>query len=59
MIDRYTLAHLDRWLDEQIEGDTNRADKRARMVTLIEEDEEYWGSQSWWNVYDHAIREIR
>jgi hypothetical protein len=53
-IDRYTIRHLDAWLDNAIAGDTRREHVRARMLAFIADDEEYWASQSWWNVYDHA-----
>lgn len=54
MIDRYTARHLDNWLDHQISGDTLRAHIRDAMIAFIAQDEEYWGSQSWWNVFDQA-----
>jgi hypothetical protein len=53
-IDAYTVRHLDAWLDEQIHGDTQRAAIRERMIAFISDDPEYWGAQSWWNVYDRA-----
>lgn len=53
-IDRYTVRHLDAWLDEQISGDNLRAAVRASMLAFIADDPEYWGAQSWWNVFDHA-----
>ena len=52
--DRYTIRHLDAWLDEQIHRDTLRASVRAAMLAFIADDPEYWGSQSWWLVYDRA-----
>jgi hypothetical protein len=54
MINAYTLRHLDQWLDRQIHGDTLREKIRTTMIALISDDPEYWGSQEWWNVYDHA-----
>ena len=53
-IDRYTVRHLDAWLDEQIGGDVLRAAVREAMLAFIADDQEYWGSQSWWLVYDRA-----
>ena len=53
-IDRYTVRHLDTWLDEQIGGDVLRAAVREAMLAFIADDQEYWGSQSWWLVYDRA-----
>jgi len=53
-IDPYTIKHLDAWLDEQVGGDTLRAQVRARVLSFIADDPEYWGSQSWWLVYDRA-----
>ena len=53
-IDTYTVRHLDKWLDEQIHGDTLRAKIRVAMLALIAEDPEYWGAQSWWGVWDRA-----
>ena len=53
-VDPYTLRHLDAWLDQQIEGDACRAEVRAAMLALVEQDPEYWGAQSWWNVFDRV-----
>jgi hypothetical protein len=53
-IDRYTIRHLDNWLDNQIHGTRRREAVRSAMLSLIADDQEYWGSQSWWNVYDRA-----
>ncbi len=53
-IDTYTLRHLDAWLDAQIQGDTARKQVREHMISFISDDPEYWGSQSWWLVYDRA-----
>jgi hypothetical protein len=53
-IDRYVLRHLDTWLDHEIDHDIRREKTREAMLALIAEDQEYWGSQSWWLVYDHA-----
>lgn len=53
-IDCYTIRHLDAWLEEQINGDTRRALVRKRMLEFIADDPEYWGSQSWWFVYDRS-----
>ena len=53
-IDPYTIKHLDHWLDEQINGDTYRDAIRSAMLEFIAGDPEYWGSQSWWLVYDRA-----
>jgi hypothetical protein len=54
VIDRYTVMHLDAWLDQEIDGNDTRARVREAMLTFIADDPEYWGSQSWWNVFDHA-----
>lgn len=53
-IDPYTIRHLDAWLDRQISGDARREVIRATMLAFIADDPEYWGAQSWWNVFDHA-----
>ena len=53
-VDRYTRKHLDCWLDDQINGDSRRDAVRAAMLAFIADDPEYWGSQSWWLVYDRA-----
>ena len=53
-VDPYTRKHLDRWLDDQINGDGRRDAVRAAMLAFIADDPEYWGSQSWWLVYDRA-----
>ena len=53
-IDPYTVKHLDAWLDEQISGDTRRDAVRSIMLDFIADDQEYWGAQSWWLVYDRA-----
>jgi hypothetical protein len=53
-IDAYTIKHLDQWLDAQIDGDTMRVKVREKMLSFIASDPEYWGSQSWWNVWDRA-----
>jgi hypothetical protein len=53
-IDAYTLRHLDAWLDRQVDGDACRAEVRGAMLELVETDPEYWGAQSWWNVFDRA-----
>lgn len=53
--DSYTLSHLDAWLVAQINGDTQRAAIRDRMVSFAESDDaEYWSAQGWWNLYDRA-----
>ena len=54
VVDRYTRKHLDCWLDSQINGDSRRDTVRAAMLAFIADDPEYWGSQSWWLVYDRA-----
>jgi hypothetical protein len=60
-IDAYTLKHLGEWLEHQIDGDTCREAVRAAMLELVATDPEYYGSQSWWNVFDRidgqSIRE--
>ena len=53
-VDTYTRKHLDCWLDSQINGDSRRDTVRAAMLAFIADDPEYWGSQSWWLVYDRA-----
>jgi hypothetical protein len=53
-VDPYVLKHLDAWLDREIDGDTCRSEVRAAMLGLVEQDPEYWGSQSWWNVFDRV-----
>ena len=52
--DPYVVKHLNCWLDDQINGDTRRERVRNTMLAFIAEDPEYWGSQSWWLVYDRA-----
>jgi hypothetical protein len=54
MLDTYTIRHLDAWLDREISGDKLRGMVRDAMIAFISDDPEYWGSQSWWNVYDRA-----
>ena len=53
-IDPYTIDHLDKWLDAQINGDTVREKIRAAMLSFISDDPEYWSAQEWWNVFDRA-----
>lgn len=52
---RGTIPHMDKWLDEQISGDANRAAVRAAMVVLLESDPEWWSCQSYWNWIDNGI----
>lgn len=52
--DPYTVRHLNAWLDEQINGDTRRDLVREKMLALVDDDPEYWGSQSWWLVYERS-----
>jgi hypothetical protein len=52
-IDSYTIRHLDAWLEKQTR-DSVRPMVRNAMLELIATDEEYWGAQGWWNVWDHA-----
>ena len=53
-IDTCTVRHLDAWLSSAVSGDTRREKVRAVMLDFIADDPEYWGSQSWWSVFDHA-----
>lgn len=52
--DQYVMRHLDAWLDKEINGDTRRDAVREAMLVVYDTDPEYYGSQSWWNVYDRA-----
>jgi hypothetical protein len=52
--DPYTIKHLNAWLDAEINGDTRRDLVREAMLSVYDTDPEYYGSQSWWNVYDRA-----
>jgi hypothetical protein len=52
--DPYTMRHLNAWLEEQINGDTNRDRVKSAMLALFDTDPEYYSSQSWWLVYDRA-----
>lgn len=52
--DSYTIKHLDAWLEHQVNGDSCRAEVRASMLKLAEDDAEYWSSQGWWNLFDRA-----
>lgn len=53
-VERRILQNLDHWLEREIHGDECREKVRAAMIKLISPDPEYWGSQRWWNVFDHA-----
>lgn len=53
-MDSYKVQHLDAWLDREIYGDMLRAKVRAAMIALVETDPEYYGAQSWWNVFDRV-----
>ena len=49
--DAYTMRHLDAWLDSEVNGDTCREEVRTAMLSLYDDDPEYWDSQSWWNLF--------
>lgn len=49
--DPYTMKHLNTWLDSEINGDTCREEVKTAMLSLYDDDPEYWGSQSWWNLF--------
>lgn len=52
--DSFTMRHLAAWLNEQVNGDTCREECRDAMLTIYDDDPEYWMSQSWSNLFDRA-----
>jgi len=52
--DAYTMQHLEAWLDSQVNGDDCRDEVRTAMLAMFDDDPEYWGSQSWPNLFDRA-----
>lgn len=52
--DRIMLAHLDAWLDHEVDGDDCRAEVKAAMLQVASDDPEYWAGQSWPNLFDQA-----
>jgi len=52
--DAFTMRHLDTWLDANINGDTCRAEVKGAMLTIYDDDPEYWSGQAWSNLYDRA-----
>jgi hypothetical protein len=52
--DPYTVRHLNAWLEQQINGDAFRERVREAMLALVDTDPEYYGSQSWWLVFDRS-----
>lgn len=53
-IDRFTVRHLDTWLDRHVNGDTCRLAVKAAMLAVYLDDPEYWSAQAWTNLYDRA-----
>lgn len=52
--DAWTLRHLDAWLDNQVHGDTCRAEVREAMLNLAADDPEWWSNNSYTLLYDNA-----
>lgn len=46
MMDAFTLAHLDRWLDAHVRADI-RDETRANMIALVEDDVAFWLDKGW------------
>ena len=53
--DSRDMAHMDAWLDHEIQGDDNRAAVRAAMLKLATDDPEYWRCQGYWQWIDYGI----
>jgi hypothetical protein len=54
-----TIEHMDNWLDANFVSRLSPREfnaLRSAMVAVVAEDEEFWGNQSWWRVYDEAAQ---
>lgn len=52
--DPAVMKHLEKWLAAQVKDEALRDKVRAAMLKLYDEDPEYWGEKSWWDLYDRA-----
>lgn len=49
-MDLHTAEHLEHWLHDNFHEEDHQ-NIRVRMVTLFNEDPQYWGDKGWWRVY--------